>query len=841
MTTNILFIGDPHFMVSNIPEVELFMEKMLELAKEKQPDIIIVGGDLLHTHERLHVTPLNKAYEFVDKLRKISLTYVLVGNHDMCLGKDTHIIMWDGSIKMCQNIVCGDILIGDDGKPRKVKNIVSGKSKLYEIEQMEADNYIVNENHILSLKCGFHKSIFWNKTKLAWTVKWIDTKEWKLKSKFFSLNYRVKEKKYIDYETRTVEKAKEDAMNFLTRVEDLNNIDIPLSKYLKLPKNIKDRMYGYRLDKTVRWKHKDVNISPYILGSWLGDGSKDGSGICGADIDVIVEWCNWALEIGASIAHSGQYNYSIRNDNYKIKGGYKKDIISGNTKECKACINHIKVYKRAPSLMCASLKEIQKLIDNDKEVTDYFSNGSSKEQLLFLNNKDKLFEFQEWKKMMMLNVKNNSGHFKSPLRKLLKTYNLYNNKHIPEEYLVNSQDVRLQLLAGFIDTDGSVVSGRNILISQGGENIHLIDELKKLVLSLGFKCKTSKIIKLKGGFYKKDIFISGNIEKIPTRILRKKCIKIMNSGIDSRGRKCADKSRTKIKVKEVEYGKYFGFEVDGNNRFLLGDFTVVHNCNNQQYLTTNHWMNGMKEWNNTVIVDKVIEQTINDTLFIFVPYVYTGRFREALDTIGSKWKDASCIFAHQEFFGCKMGAIISVEGDKWPLDYPHIVSGHIHSNQTPQENVYYPGSAMQHAFGESSKNIIAYLSFESNEKYKLEEFNLNLPRKKIVYVDIENIDDYKLPETEDKIKITITGSYEEFKALKKTKKYKKMIKDGTKIVFKPKKIKEKVGIEELVGDNTNFENILKKLVDEKKNNYLHQSYELVINNKNVDVEDIIYL
>ena len=63
MTTNVLFIGDPHFQVTNVVEIDKFMEKIINLATEKQPDIIIIAGDLLHTHERLHTTALNKAYE----------------------------------------------------------------------------------------------------------------------------------------------------------------------------------------------------------------------------------------------------------------------------------------------------------------------------------------------------------------------------------------------------------------------------------------------------------------------------------------------------------------------------------------------------------------------------------------------------------------------------------------------------------------------------------------------------------------------------------------------------------------------------------------------------------
>lgn len=34
----------------------------------------------------------------------------------------------------------------------------------------------------------------------------------------------------------------------------------------------------------------------------------------------------------------------------------------------------------------------------------------------------------------------------------------------------------------------------------------------------------------------------------------------------------------KIKVFSSGIGKFNGFEVDGNSRFLLGDFTVAHNC-----------------------------------------------------------------------------------------------------------------------------------------------------------------------------------------------------------------------------------------------------------------------
>ena len=255
---------------------------------------------------------------------------------------------------------------------------------------------------------------------------------------------------------------------------------------------------------------------------------------------------------------------------------------------------------------------------------------------------------------------------------------------------------------------------------------------------------------------------------------------------------------------------------------------------NQIFLTENHWMNGLKEWDNIIVVDKIKTYVKDGELFIFSPYVPPGRFIEALNTLNEyDWKEASCIFAHQEFFGCKMGAIVSSEGDKWSLSNPHVVSGHIHSRQIIQENIYYVGSAMQHAFGESEKNVIAYLSF-SNKTYEREEIDLKLPRKKIIYMNVQEVNDYIIPETEDKIKVTLSGVYEEFKSFKKTHKYKELTDSGIKVIFKPKKIEliqEEEKHEELINKGSeNFKQILHDLIILEKNKFLNEIYEKIILN-----------
>ena len=69
-----------------------------------------------------------------------------------CLGKNTQILMYDGTVKLVQDIVVGDLLMGDDSTPRTVLTLARGQEQMYAILSETADYYIVNESHILSLK-----------------------------------------------------------------------------------------------------------------------------------------------------------------------------------------------------------------------------------------------------------------------------------------------------------------------------------------------------------------------------------------------------------------------------------------------------------------------------------------------------------------------------------------------------------------------------------------------------------------------------------------------------------------------------------------------------------------
>lgn len=272
---------------------------------------------------------------------------------------------------------------------------------------------------------------------------------------------------------------------------------------------------------------------------------------------------------------------------------------------------------------------------------------------------------------------------------------------------------------------------------------------------------------------------------------------------------------------------------------LVGNHDMT---SNQQFLNSNHWMNILKEWERLEVVDEVKTCECDGESFVLVPYVPPGRFEEALNTIGDAWKKTTCIFAHQEFYGCKMGAITSLDGDHWPIEYPQVISGHIHSKDKLQDNIYYTGSAMQHAFGESEKNTVAVLDFEMG-KYKCREVDLNLPRKKSVATTLKKVMDFEIPETDDKIMLSISGvNIEEFKAFQKSKKYKELQQAGIKIKFNQKRSDLLTEVtKEAITQGSDFGDILCSLINKEKNSYLTSVYEFIINRKKVRPEDIIYI
>lgn len=77
-----------------------------------------------------------------------------------CMKRDTPILMYDGSIKMIQDIKENELVMGDDSTPRRVLSLARGEDLMYDIIPVKGEKYTVNSEHILCLKAsGFPRFI----------------------------------------------------------------------------------------------------------------------------------------------------------------------------------------------------------------------------------------------------------------------------------------------------------------------------------------------------------------------------------------------------------------------------------------------------------------------------------------------------------------------------------------------------------------------------------------------------------------------------------------------------------------------------------------------------------
>ena len=79
---------------------------------------------------------------------------VLIGGRasSKCLALGTQVIMFDGSLKAVEDVAVGDKVMGANGEPRNVLHTTTGVSELFRVSQEKAKDYVVNADHILSLK-----------------------------------------------------------------------------------------------------------------------------------------------------------------------------------------------------------------------------------------------------------------------------------------------------------------------------------------------------------------------------------------------------------------------------------------------------------------------------------------------------------------------------------------------------------------------------------------------------------------------------------------------------------------------------------------------------------------
>lgn len=177
-----------------------------------------------------------------------------------------------------------------------------------------------------------------------------------------------------------------------------------------------------------------------------------------------------------------------------------------------------------------------------------------------------------------INIGNGKGR-KSEYKEKLKELGVLTEKFIPEIYLRNSEQKRLELLAGLIDTDGCKEGKKYFSYSIDQKSERLAKDIRFLAKSLGFdvsfRYSKYKTKNTKSGFAERyRMHIKGEIWKIPVRIKRKQVISYkLTNVLNSSG----------LKFEEIGINDYYGISLKNTGKeedrlFLLEDGTIVHNC-----------------------------------------------------------------------------------------------------------------------------------------------------------------------------------------------------------------------------------------------------------------------
>jgi len=139
----------------------------------------------------------------------------------------------------------------------------------------------------------------------------------------------------------------------------------------------------------------------------------------------------------------------------------------------------------------------------------------------------------------------------------LEKLSIYKLKHIPQIYKSSNLSSRLSLLAGIIDSIGTLVTNKYEIIHN---NKVLIEDIIYICHSVGLAVYKT----LYKTLYKIYIYGQG-IEDIPVKSVSNKMFPLAHS----------DVLRTSIIIRKKYIDKYYGFTTNGNHRILLDDFTVA--------------------------------------------------------------------------------------------------------------------------------------------------------------------------------------------------------------------------------------------------------------------------
>lgn len=185
-----------------------------------------------------------------------------------CHSPDTEILMYDGSIKMAKDVKVGDLIMGDDSKPRHVQRLFTGTQDMFKVTLYDGTSMTVNANHRLALKSTYDGEVYYDDNSKAYVVEYhvrgtaYPTKQFRV----FKEDQYTTKKCVENLATRFLDEQR----NSSEMVRKGHVIPVTVLNYLDMPEEVRKHYVCYR--NSLYFNAKPILGDAYKLGYALTSG-----------------------------------------------------------------------------------------------------------------------------------------------------------------------------------------------------------------------------------------------------------------------------------------------------------------------------------------------------------------------------------------------------------------------------------------------------------------------------------------------------------------------------------------------------------------------------------------
>lgn len=452
-----------------------------------------------------------------------------------CFAPDTLIMMYNGTMKKVQEIQVGELLMGDEGSQREVMSLASGIENMYEIRQENGISYTVNESHILSLVIDHPIVIEENETQFDLF--------------YFERSEKLYEKDIYTRETflkklRAKKSTVDERIAVLKNLKKIHEkIDIRITDYFKISETNRRKLRGY---KSLLIQPQDSSeISPMM------------SRLKTVQSPLAITESRGHISPHPS-PHLTTHTHSTTSEPMGLSTRSSLVGVPSPRRDEEVCVVTA-YFSRTPDFL--TMRELNDVKKSTLNVNfDYYENF-----------KEKYNDPQLIRDILSLNFKKRSLF----VAKLIE----FSGSTSEKTYTIVLDDKEK------VEPISSICRSLGVFVEIETDLLEFTEGAKKTYFQIHIEGDLNRI----EGYCSKKLSKSDRIDTVEDtdtvedEILEKDIFEIPSPTTppSPQGRTRGlqqDRTKSKISIHPRGLGKYFGFEISGvNRRFLLHDYTVVHN------------------------------------------------------------------------------------------------------------------------------------------------------------------------------------------------------------------------------------------------------------------------